>query len=44
MVKQGTPSWNAALITVSSQKNGKPTIGDALEILKYMAKMKSRIT
>jgi len=36
-------AWNAALITPQSKKAGRPGIGDALEILKKLAGMKSLI-
>jgi len=41
VVEANERAWNAALILPTSQKAGKPAVGDAIEILKYLAKMKS---
>jgi len=36
-------AWNAALITPASKKENKPMIGDAMEILKKLARMDSLV-
>jgi len=34
-------AWNAALITPASQRAGKPSVGDAMEVFKKLARMPS---
>jgi len=41
---ENSAAWHASLITPASKTAGKPAVADALEILKWLAKMKSLLS